>query len=274
MLVKVLVENTAVSDNFGSEHGLSLYIEANGKKILFDTGRGELFLENAKKLDVDIPSVDHVVLSHAHNDHSGGLPAFLRENATAHIYLREGAAGKYYSRHPDDTLTQIGPDEAIIQSGRLVFTGERYEIAPGLELFSGVRGREFFSHANKTLFMDEAGEVAQDTFEHEQNLVVTEGDTVALFAGCAHNGIVNILKRMMELGYRAPDYIFGGFHLYNPSFKKSEDPALIRGVGEYLTKAPSVYYTGHCTGQEAYEQLQGMLGDRMRYMATGSVIRI
>lgn len=274
MLIKVLVENTAVSGEFGSEHGLSLYIEANGKKILFDTGRGELFLANATKLNVDIASVDYAVLSHAHHDHSGGLPAFLRENTAARIYLREGAAGKYYSQHPDGNLAQIGPDEAIIESGRLVFTGERHEIGPGLELFSGVRGRELFSEANKTLYMDKHGELSQDTFEHEQNFVVMEGDTVALFAGCAHNGIVNILKRMAELGYRAPDYVFGGFHLFNPSFKKSEDPALIRGVGEYLSKTPSVYYTGHCTGQEAYELLQGMMGDRMRYMATGSAIRI
>ena len=274
MLIKVLVENTAVSGEFGSEHGLSLYIETNGRKILFDTGRGELFLANAKRLQVDISSIDYVVLSHAHRDHSGGLPAFLRENAAARIYLREGAAGKYYSRHPDGNLAQIGPDEAIVESGRLVFSGERHEIGPGLELFSGVRGREYFSQAINTLFMDKDGELAQDTFAHEQNLIVTEGGTVALFAGCAHNGIVNILKRMAEFGYRAPDYVFGGFHLFNPSYKKSEDPLLVRGVGEYLAKTPSVYYTGHCTGQEAYELLQGMLGDRMRYMATGSVIRI
>lgn len=274
MLIKVLVENTAISEEFGSEHGLSLYIEANGKRILFDTGRGELFLANAKKLQVDIASVDYTVLSHAHHDHSGGLLPFLRENPQARIYLQESAAGKYYSKRPEGDMGQIGLDDGLIQSGRLVFTDDRYEIAPGLELFSGVRGREFFSLANKTLFMDKDGELTEDTFAHEQNLIVTEGDTVALFAGCAHNGIVNILKRMTELGYRAPDYVFGGFHLFNPSFKKSEDPALVRGVGEYLTKTPSVYFTGHCTGQEAYELLQGMMGDRMRYMATGSVIRI
>ena len=60
MIIKTLVENTALSKDFGSEHGLSLYIETNSRKILFDVGAGELFLENAKKLNVDICEVDYL----------------------------------------------------------------------------------------------------------------------------------------------------------------------------------------------------------------------
>ena len=274
MLIKVLVENTAVSDSFQTEHGLSLYIEANGHKLLFDMGRGELFLQNAAKLDVDIEKVEFAALSHGHHDHGGGMEAFLRENSKAPIYLHQRAMDKHYSVRPDGGMNEISIDEALVHSGRLVFTSDRYEIAPGLELFCNVTGREHFSKANKTLFMEKDGEQAEDTFEHEQNLIITEGNIVALFAGCAHNGIINILRRMEEIGYRAPDYVFGGFHLFNPTHKKSEAPELIRSVGEYLSKTPSVYYTGHCTGQEAYSQLQGMMGDRIRYMATGSVIEI
>jgi len=85
MIIKTLVENTALSKNFGSEHGLSLYIEANSHKILFDVGASELFLENAKKLNVDISEVDYLIISHGHYDHGGGLRAFLREN-TVHYY--------------------------------------------------------------------------------------------------------------------------------------------------------------------------------------------
>ena len=60
MIIKTLVENTSVSKDLGSEHGLSLYIEANGRKILFDVGASELFFENAKKLNVDISDVDYL----------------------------------------------------------------------------------------------------------------------------------------------------------------------------------------------------------------------
>lgn len=77
MLIKVLIENTAISKDFGCEHGLSLYIETGDRKILFDVGASELFLENAKKLGVDVSDVDYLVISHGHYDHGGGLRAFL-----------------------------------------------------------------------------------------------------------------------------------------------------------------------------------------------------
>jgi len=102
MIIKTLVENTALSKNFGSEHGLSLYIEANSRKILFDVGASELFLENAKKLNVDICEVDYLIISHGHYDHGGGLRAFLRENTKAEIFLHRLAFEKYYALRSND----------------------------------------------------------------------------------------------------------------------------------------------------------------------------
>ena len=78
MIIKVLVENNSISEDLGSEHGLSLYIEANGRKILFDTGASELYLENAKKMDVNIADAELLVLSHGHFDHGGGLKTNIR----------------------------------------------------------------------------------------------------------------------------------------------------------------------------------------------------
>jgi len=80
MIIKTLVENTAVSKEYECEHGLSLYIETNKHKILFDLGKSDLFLKNAKRLNVDITEVDLVVISHGHYDHGGGLGAFLKTN--------------------------------------------------------------------------------------------------------------------------------------------------------------------------------------------------
>ncbi|MDD2234946.1 MAG: MBL fold metallo-hydrolase [Desulfitobacteriaceae bacterium] len=87
MLIKTLVENISISKDFGNEHGLSLYIETKKHKILFDVGASELFLQNAKKLDVNITDVDILVISHGHYDHGGGLKVFLQENSAATVYL-------------------------------------------------------------------------------------------------------------------------------------------------------------------------------------------
>ncbi len=78
MIIKTLVENTSMFKNFGSEHGLSLYIETKYHRILFDVGASELFLENSKRMDVNIADVDFLVISHGHYDHGGGLKAFLQ----------------------------------------------------------------------------------------------------------------------------------------------------------------------------------------------------
>ena len=93
MIIKVLAENNAVSDEFDTEHGLSLYIETGGKKILFDTGETDVFVKNARRLGVDLADVDMAVVSHGHCDHGGGLNTFYKENAKAPVYLHPKAMG-------------------------------------------------------------------------------------------------------------------------------------------------------------------------------------
>ena len=98
MKITVLVENTSLCD-IPVEHGLSLYIEACGKNVLFDSGQSTLFAENAKRLGVDLKAVDFCVLSHGHYDHSGGLMEFICENDHAPIYMHKNAFGLHYSQH-------------------------------------------------------------------------------------------------------------------------------------------------------------------------------
>ena len=80
MKIICLMENTTCYNNIKAQHGLSFYIEWNERKILFDTGASDLFVENAKQRNVDLNAVDTVILSNGHYDHSGGIQAFLEKN--------------------------------------------------------------------------------------------------------------------------------------------------------------------------------------------------
>ncbi|NLP44308.1 MAG: MBL fold metallo-hydrolase [Peptococcaceae bacterium] len=274
MIIKTLVENTSISEKFKSEHGLCLYLETRKHKLLFDLGASYLFAENAHVLGLDLSEIDTVVISHGHYDHGGGLKAFLNLNTKAKIYVNRKAFGKYYALSPDGKKTNIGLDESLLQSDRLIFTGEHFVIDDELELFAGVTGTKLLSSANRGLLMEEAGLPVQDDFDHEQNLIVNQDGKTLLVAGCAHKGIINILDRLMELKNIQPNYVIGGFHLYSYAADKYEDPELIRELAQYLKEFDTTFYTCHCTGTKAYNDLREIMGKKIEYLATGSELKI
>ncbi len=275
MLIKTLVEDTSISPELCSEHGLSLYIEANHRKILFDTGASNLFLQNANKLGVTIKDVGIAIISHGHYDHGGGLRTFLEENEKACVYLHKEAFDPYYSilcgKDPDNA----GIDPSLKIHGRVQLTDGNLLIGSEIELFSGVIGREFFSSCNDSLYMELAdGSIVKDDFRHEQNLLIREAGKTVLIAGCAHNGIVNIMKHVYDKHGSYPDYVISGFHLMRTSTKRSEAPVVIEGIAQFLKSTESKYYTGHCTGLDAYHLLKEVLGDQIQYLATGTIVEI
>ena len=275
MKVTTLLENKTSCDTLRCEHGLSLYIETERHKILFDSGASDAFWTNAEALGIDLTQVDLAVLSHAHNDHCGGLLTFLERNRTAKVYLQKEAFGAYYVVTPSK-CAYIGLDEALRgYMDRFVLTEGVTRLDDELTLFSGIQTHELLSEANATLREKVGEEYPRDPFRHEQDLLVTESGKTVLFAGCAHNGIVNILNRARDILGRAPDYVFAGFHLYNPSLGQSEPRCLVDAVGERLrTLRATRYITGHCTGEEAYGWLRETLGNQLAYMATGTSFTI
>lgn len=270
----MLMENYPARERFACEHGLSIYVETQKHRILFDAGRTDKFLENACALGVDVRQVDAVVLSHAHNDHGGGLPAFLRVNNSAKVYLRQGALEGHYAARPNGEIEEIGLPHELEKCERLVWTDELFKIDEELTLFSGITGRKYFSSANLSLLTDGPCGMVQDSFSHEQCLVVSEGDKRVLITGCAHNGIVNTLSRYQDIFPQPADVVIGGFHLSNPGAGVSEPDALIDGVAHGLSDYPARYYTGHCTGLPAYKRLKAALGSRITYLSAGSELTI
>lgn len=261
MRIVILTENTTSRESLACEHGLSLYIEAAGKRILFDAGQTGIFADNAEKLGIDLSLVDLAVLSHGHYDHGGGLGRFLEINSRADIYLNRDC----FVPHYNGTEKYIGLDSNLQQSRRLVFTEDHHILAPGLELYTANGFPARWPREHYGLLSVEDGKFVPDVFRHEQYLLIREGDRTVCVSGCSHKGVVNIT------GWFSPDVLIGGFH-----FMKLDPEGAGRAPLEQAAKAlmagSTVYYTGHCTGQRQYQFLKERMGQRLHSFSTGSEI--
>ena len=263
MRITVLSENTVCREGLMPEHGLSLYIEANGHKVLFDMGQSELFLQHADLLGVDVAAVDVAVLSHGHYDHGGGLSAFLAANGQARVYVNQNAFGP----HCRADGSYIGLDAALAADGRLCYVGERHEINDTLSLFACNEPEKPYGLDSAGLCLREGDRLVPEDFRHEQYLLIREGERRILISGCSHKGILNLAE------WFAPDVLVGGFHLSKYSTAGEESGALDR-IAARLSAGRTTYYTCHCTGVPQYEYLKEKMGDRLQYLACGAIVEV
>lgn len=252
-------------DDMGAcgEHGLSLLIAlSNGQQILFDMGQGERFKQNAEALGMDINAVQLAVISHGHYDHGGGLSTFLTSNNHAPVYIHRRAFEQHYSIR-EDGKHMIGV-ECPKDMSRLVLCGDMVRINNQITLFSDVHSKRLMPTDNRRLLGNDGA--SEDDFGHEMNMIIRDGDISVLVVGCGHKGIVNILERACEIIGNAPTYVVAGMHLKNSTN--------IAEVAAELATYPSIFYTMHCTGLEAYEQLHTQLEEHIHYLHCGDQIQL
>lgn len=274
MKIVCLVENTSISPEYKCKHGLSFFIETENHKILFDLGPDGLFLENAKKLNVDIASVDTVIISHGHLDHGGALGYFLQNNKSAKVYIHRAAFNKHYTKVLGIPVF-IGLDRSLKNHPQIIYTDDSFVIDSEIELFSNVQGSECYPTANSRLFVKRGGESKeQDDFEHEQNLIIKQNGKYTLMAGCAHKGILNIKRKAEKIIDRELDFLISGFHLSNPIPRKIENEELIKELANKLKLSSTMYYTCHCTGLVAFPILKNILSEQINYLSVGSSIKL
>lgn len=257
MKLTVLTENTACRDNLKAEHGLSLYLEAAGKKVLLDMGQTDAFVRNAEKLGIDLSQVDMAILSHGHYDHGGGLKAFLRINGKAPVYVHETAFGQHYNGGE----MYIGLQAALQNHPRLIPVAGSMSIAPNVWLHDC--NHLDWQFESWGLNKKSEDSFAPDDFRHEMYLQITEGEKRILLTGCSHKGICNIVRHFQ------PDVLVGGFHL-----NKQEDPQALHSIAIELLKSCGLCYTGHCTGEKQYRYLKEVMGLRLQPLSTGATIQI
>ena len=276
MKIVNLIENTEGRSECSYEHGLSFYIETEGHKVLLDLGQTDDSIRNAESLRVDPRAVDTVVLSHGHYDHSGGIIPFSRINDRAVIYMQKAAGGEYYADDGimagNDRYRYIGIDKDILKLPQVRLLQGDYVIDDGLELFMIKNRTHVIPFTNKRLLVKTDEGFVPDDFCHEHYLVVKENGLSVLLSGCAHNGILSILDAYKEKYGNLPDIVISGFHLMVKREYRENELEEVRAIAEELRTYQTRFYTCHCTGIPAFEEMKKIMGDQLEYVHSGEEI--
>lgn len=235
MELHVLTENQA-GGRFLAEHGLSYLIEIDGKKVLFDTGHTDVFLQNAKKLGFDIENdVKTVVLSHGHWDHGDGLQFIQNKTLITH-------PASFMKRYRRSNHSPVGlglSRNEIKDKFNLVETENSYQISENL-FFLGEIPRLTEFESQKTTFVDENGE--PDFVPDDSALAAIVNNRLVVVSGCSHSGICNICEHAKKVtGISEISAVMGGFHLKRRSFQ-TQQTILYFKENQIETILPS-----HCT---------------------------
>ncbi len=277
MRILNLMENTEGAAGCVPAHGLSFYVETAGHELLLDLGPSEQTLRNAEILGVDLRSVDTVVLSHGHYDHSGGILPFAQLNDKAVIYMQDAAPGEYYADDGEaaaERYRYIGIDPKIRTLPQVRLLQGDAVIGDGLELFT-IRDRTHaLPSANGRLLVKTPEGYRRDDFSHEHFLVIRENGRSVLLSGCAHNGILSIMDAYEKRYGTAPDLVVSGFHLMKKSEYSDAEIAEIRNIALELLRYPCRYVTCHCTGTVAFDVMKEILGERLQYVHCGEEVRV
>lgn len=263
--LKVTVLSTMLADKGLGEWGYAALVEADGHRILFDTGaHPETVLNNAKALGLDLSGVEDVVISHNHDDHTGGLIALRRAlmignpramsrvHVSANIFQpRVKADGS-----DDNGLTPLRAEYERM-GGRFILHEGPVELAPGVWFTGPVPSRYPETNWNtEGLKLHTAAGDVPDTVPEDGALVFSTADGLVVLTGCGHAGIVNISEYARTIAGARPVFaVIGGLHL----FAKSD--AVVDWTGAQLRRLGVRYLlAGHCTGIEATWRLRAALG--------------
>lgn len=275
MKFRFLIENKTDNPGIIAEHGLSVYIEAQGKKIIFDAGATNLFAANAAEMGVDLSAVDLAVVSHGHYDHTGGFPIFHEINPDAPIYIHRNALRISYGTEggPLDKGGKLDKEPCSIKwsdeelkmlSDQLVFTDGPLQISDNIKITGSVTVDENFAPTD-FFYVKEGDKLVPDDMSHEQCLVIREPEGLYIFSGCSHRGVISALNtgKSMFPGERVA-VLVAGMHLYSAS---DEDRA--RVVDEIAAENMDNVMPVHCTGIKAICDLKTRLGDKCTVATAG-----
>ena len=275
-MVKVLT----LMDDIGSEnlalhaeHGLSYWVEAGGRRFLFDCGQGPATMANAHRLGVSLASADFSVCSHSHYDHAAGFRDMAEAGCGGKLlYTGPGFWERKYARDGVKyTDLSAGFDENFLAERRVAHHVCRdvLEVAERCWLVGDFPRVHNFETIPKRFVKGEAPNFTPDDFSDEICLAMDTERGLVMLAGCAHPGILNMAAKVHEALGRPIYALFGGTHLV-----EADGARIDATIKELRAMGLSVLGLSHCSGKAAEEHLRACGGVEGCHMATGELVAI
>jgi 7,8-dihydropterin-6-yl-methyl-4-(beta-D-ribofuranosyl)aminobenzene 5'-phosphate synthase len=259
--ITCLVDNAVQpSSRLWGEHGLAFLIETKSGRVLFDTGQsGAVLLHNLAALGIDPAAIDALAISHAHYDHTGGLPALLeRARPGLPFYAHPDLFRERFARRGErpEFIGLPLAREALEARAALHLSAEPQQILPDVWTTGEVAPRREPEGRSAHHLVREGMGWAPDPYQDDMSLVVEVGSGLLLLCGCCHAGLLNTLSHVQRVFERPIVAIAGGTHLASAS------PDHLRRVGQTLLEMASLrrVYPNHCSGEVAFHSLLLALG--------------
>jgi len=230
----ILYDNNPYDYRLKSSWGFSCLIELEGKTVLFDTGGdGEILLYNMRVLNRDPKTIDMIVLSHIHGDHTGGLWSLLQEKSTLKVYIPDSFPQEFEQR-----VKKYGAEVVRVDAS--------------LEIDRGIYSTGEMDHGIK-----------------EQSLIINTSKGMILITGCAHPGIIEIIKQAKTVARKDIYMVIGGWHLSSVGERE------IKGIIEaFLRMGIQKVAPCHCTGDRALAMFKNEYGENFIKAGVGRIINI
>ncbi|MBD3315976.1 MAG: MBL fold metallo-hydrolase [Chitinivibrionales bacterium] len=266
----ILIDDHAGEQGLHTEHGLSLWIEAAGKRILFDTGQSDACVQNAEKLGIDVGTADLLVLSHGHYDHTGGVEEILRRNPHIAVYCHPGIFVPRYSRQENASMKPVSIDRAASNALHKVmdtigWVSKPMNIASKIGITGPIPRKTAYEDTGGAFFLDPGGKRA-DLIEDDLAVWIETNEGLVIITGCCHAGLVNTLQYVRGITNNTPIHaIVGGFHLVHASPTRLQSTVNSLRIIGFERIMPC-----HCTGDSGVQALVESFGPKVMPGSSGA----